>query len=152
MTAPDSGLRIMQAAPENAPAVHAMVRELAVHEGALAAVATDEEGWRELLGDDRVSVLVATVDGEPVGYVSAVRSLHLWSGREVMALDDLYVRAPARDRGIGEALMRELAARCDGLPLRWEVEEGNLAGQRFSVALGARLRRKVVAWWHPGVW
>lgn len=127
-----------------------MVRELAVHEGALAAVTTDEDGWRQLLGDDRVTVLLATVDGEPVGYVSAVRSLHLWSGRQIMALDDLYVRAPLRDRGIGEALMRELARHSDGLALRWEIEEGNIAGQRFSVALGARLRRKVVAWWHPG--
>jgi hypothetical protein len=35
------------------------------------------------------------------------------------------------------------------VPIRWEVEEGNLAGQRFYVRLGARLRRKVVAWWEP---
>lgn len=148
MTGPGAHLRIAPAGPADATLVHAMARELAVRDGLLPAVQTDEASWCDVLADDRVTVLVASVDEEPVGYVSAVRALHLRSGREIVALDDLVVRASTRD-GIEESLMRELARRADGLALRWEVEEGNLARQRFAIALGARLRRKVVAWWYP---
>jgi ribosomal protein S18 acetylase RimI-like enzyme len=142
-------LRIVLADPSHAATVHAMMRELATHEGSLAAATTSEARWRELLERDDVTVLLATVGDHPAGYVSAVRKLHLWSGHDIVALDDLFVRAAFRNTGVGEALMRSLARRSD-LPIRWEVEEGNLAGQRFYVRLGARLRRKVVAWWEPG--
>jgi ribosomal protein S18 acetylase RimI-like enzyme len=142
-------LRIVRADPSHAPTVHRLMRELATHEGSLAAATTSEPRWRELLERDEVTVLLAMVADEPAGYVSAVRKLHLWSGHDIVALDDLFVRAAFRNAGVGEALMRALARRSD-LPIRWEVEEGNLAGQRFYVRLGARLRRKVVAWWEPG--
>jgi GNAT superfamily N-acetyltransferase len=124
------------------------MRELAVHEGSLAAATTSEERWRELLAREDVTVLLATVQNEPVGYLSAVAKLHLWTGTEIVALDDLYVRASFRNAGIGEALMCSLARRSN-LAIRWEVEEGNFASQRFSLRVGARLRRKVVAWWQP---
>lgn len=126
-----------------------MVRELAAHEGSLDSVTSHEQRWREMLTDANVTVLIASMRGEPIGFVSAVRRLHLWSGREIVALDDLYVRAGARDRGVGEALMRALADRSGEQLIRWEVEESNLAGQRFYVRLGAKLRRKVIAWWDP---
>jgi GNAT superfamily N-acetyltransferase len=125
-----------------------MMRELATHEGSLSAATTSEDRWRELLARDDVTVLLAMVGSDVVGYVSAVRRLHLWSGLEVVALDDLFVRPGYRNSGVGEALMRSLAARSDR-PIRWEVDEGNLAGQRFYLRLGARLQRKVVAWWNP---
>lgn len=138
---------VRPAGPADATVVWTMVRELAAHEGSLAAARTAPRRWAELLADDTVTVLVARIDGEPVGYVSAVRTLHLWSGRPVLALDDLYVRPGDRGHGVGEELMRALAASQPGHRIRWEVEEGNLAGQRFYVRLGAHLRRKVVAWW-----
>ena len=143
-----AGVRIVRADPSHAGTVRALMRELAAHEGSLAAATTSEQRWSELLARDDVTVLLARVAGEPVGYVSAVTKLHLWRGHEIAALDDLYVRPAFRDAGIGELLMHALARRA-GVPLRWEVEEGNLAGQRFYLRLGARLRRKVVAWWEP---
>lgn len=143
-------VRIVVAEPGDAAAVSAMVRELAAHEGSLDAVAADAQRWGEMLGEPDVTVLMAVADDdEPIGFVSAVRRLHLWSGTEIVGLDDLYVRSSARNSGVGEALMRALAARSGAQPIRWEVEEGNLAGQRFYLRLGARLRRKVVAWWDP---
>ena len=139
---------IVRADPTHAATVHTLVRELAAHEGSLAAATTGEQRWGELLARDDVTVLLAIHEGEPVGYVSAVAKLHLWSGCEIVALDDLYVRASFRNSGVGERLMRARAHR-SGAPIRWEVDEGNLAGQRFYLRLGARLRRKVVAWWEP---
>jgi ribosomal protein S18 acetylase RimI-like enzyme len=149
MSEPLDAVRIAVADPTAAGAVCAMVRELAAHEGSIDSVTSDEQRWREMLTDANVTVLIASMHGEPIGFVSAVRRLHLWSGREIVALDDLYVRAGARDRGVGEALMRALADRSGEQLIRWEVEETNLAGQRFYVRLGAKLRRKVIAWWDP---
>ena len=140
---------IQIAEPGDAATVFAMVRELALHEGSLEAVTSSMTRWREMLDDDEVTVLIATLDGEPIGFVSSVRRLHLWSGEVIVVLDDLYVRPQARNAGVGEALMRALAECSGDQVIRWEVDEHNVAGQRFYLRLGARLRRKVIAAWQP---
>ena len=149
MSEPLDALRIAVAGPTAAGVVCTMVHELASHNGSLDNVTADEQRWREMLADPDVTVLVASIKGEPIGFVSAVRRLHLWSGREIVALDDLYVRAGARDGAVGEALMRALGDRSGEHPIRWEVEETDLAGQRLYLRLGAKLRRKVIARWDP---
>jgi hypothetical protein len=47
--------------------------------------------------------------------------------------------------------MHEMArlATAEDLLIRWEVNEQNLAAQRFYRRLGATLRTKVVAFWTP---
>jgi ribosomal protein S18 acetylase RimI-like enzyme len=126
-----------------------MVREIAALEGD-DVTATDQR-WAEVLGRPDVLVLLAERGGEPVGYVSAVRRLHLWLGTDVLALDDLFVRDGHRDAGVGRLLMTELArlASAEDLVVRWEVREDNTAAQRFYRRLGARMWPKVVAWWPP---
>lgn len=141
-------VRIVTADRSHAGVVRTLMRELAAHEDSLDVATTTEQRWRELLDHHDVTVLLAMIGDEPAGFVSAVRRLHLWSGEEIVALDDLYVRAPFRNAGVGEALMRALAARSDR-PIRWEIGEDNLAAQRFYLRLGARLHREVIAWWHP---
>ena len=42
--------------------------------------------------------VLAFVGDHPVGYVGGVRQLNLWVGRDLFALDDLYVR-PGRRPG-----------------------------------------------------
>lgn len=141
-------VRIVTADRTHAALVRTLMRELAAYEHSLDVATTTEQRWRELLDHHDVTVLLAMIGDEPAGFVSAVRRLHLWSGEAIVALDDLYVRAPFRNAGVGEALMRALAARSDR-PIRWEIGEDNLAAQRFYLRLGARLHRKVIAWWHP---
>jgi GNAT superfamily N-acetyltransferase len=113
-----------------------MIRELAAR-------------WRELLGGDDVIVLIAERDGQAAGYVSALRRPHLWSGEDILALDDLYVREQHRDGGVGRALMLELArvALPQGLTIAWGVQPDNHDAQRFYRRLGATLRQKVTASW-----
>ncbi|MEV0154766.1 GNAT family N-acetyltransferase [Micromonospora sp. NPDC050686] len=147
----DSVPTLRRAAPADAATVDALVRELATHEGDAEHVTTDVPRWREMLGRDDVVVLLAERAGRPLGYVSAQRRPHLWSGRDILALDDLYVRADARDAGVGRRLMTGLAASVadEGLLIRWEVKPGNAAAQRFYRRLGAKLWTKVVAAWQP---
>lgn len=80
-----------------------------------------------------------------------MRQLSLWAGGPILALDDLYVRAEARNRAVGRRLMQHLAGIVDGddLLIRWEMESDNRAAQRFYLRLGARLRTKVIAVWTP---
>jgi GNAT superfamily N-acetyltransferase len=147
----ESRVDVRRARPVDAPVVLAMVREIAAHEGDAEHVAGTEDTWAQLLGRDDVVVLVADRDGEPVGYVSAVRKLHLWNGADILALDDLYVRAASRDAGVGRLLMTELArwAAPQDLLIRWEMREDSTDAQRFYRRLGASLRTKVIAAWSP---
>lgn len=140
---------IRDAGPDDAPIVHQMVLEIAGHENSLQAVETDPSRWRQLLGRSDVHVLLASVDGRPAGYVSATRHLQLWLGRDILALDDLYVRRGFRDHGVGQQLMNALAtvADQDELLIRWEMREDNQAAQRFYRRLGADLVTKVIATW-----
>jgi hypothetical protein len=49
------------------------------------------ESWAGMPVRPDVVVLIAERHGRPVGYVSAVRRLHLRFGAEILALDDLFV-------------------------------------------------------------
>ncbi|WP_204263556.1 GNAT family N-acetyltransferase [Geodermatophilus normandii] len=97
-----TGITIRRATPTDAGEVAAMVREIAEHEGQSAHVHVDVRRWRTLLGRPDVVVLLAERDGRAVGCVSAVRQLHLWTGDDVLALDDLYCGpVPATPAGAG---------------------------------------------------
>lgn len=142
-----SGITIREAAPEDCRTVEMLVREIAAHQGQSEHVTSDAATWRSLLTRPEVTVLLAEEGGHPLGYVSAARRLHLWSGRDVVALDDLYVRPSHRDRGVGRRLMDELARRSDGHAITWGVQPGNHAALRFYERLGASSYAKVMCVW-----
>jgi ribosomal protein S18 acetylase RimI-like enzyme len=150
-TATATAVRIRRAGVDDAEAVRAMLIELATHENTAPAVRATDDDWRRMLADPSVLVLLAFAGDRPIGYVSGVRQLNLWTGGDIFAMDDLYVRAEARDRGVGGDLMAALAAQVaeSELLITWGVREDNVAGQRFYRRLGARLRSKVVAVWSP---
>lgn len=104
-----ASVTVRRAEPKDAPLVAAMVREIAEHEGQSEHVHVDDRDWSALLARPDVTVLLAEAGDHVAGYVSAVRQLHLWSSRDLLALDDLFVRPAHRDAGIGRRLMEELA-------------------------------------------
>lgn len=142
---------VRRATPADAATVQLLLLELADHEGDGQHVHVDSARWHELLAEPRVVVLLAERAGEAVGYVSAVRELNLWLGRDLLALDDLYVRGSSRGQGVGEQLMCALAAHAldDRLLIRWGLREDNDGARRFYERLGATLRTKTVAAWRP---
>ena len=135
----------------DAEVIDTMVRELAAHEQSLEHVHADAAAWRALLNRPDVSVLLAQHDGEVIGFASAVRRLHLWTGSELLALDDLYIRPGHRDKGAGTRLMTAVARLADreALLVVWGVRLDNHAGQRFYARLGATLSTKMSASWTP---
>ena len=144
-------VQVRPAVPADATALQQMLLELADHQGEGQHVHVDAGRWRELLADPRVLVLLAEREGQPVGYVSAVRQLNLWAARDILALDDLYVREAARSQGVGDALLRALVAHAAGdrLLIRWELLVDNHGARRFYERIGAAVRTKMVASWRP---
>ncbi|KAE8765818.1 GNAT family N-acetyltransferase [Georgenia thermotolerans] len=145
---------VRRATPADAATVHTLVREIAAHEDSLDHVRVTAARWTELLERDDVVVLLAERAGRALGYTSAVRRLHLWTGGDVLAVDDVYVRPGERDAGLGRRLLTAMAglADPDGLTLTWGVEPDNAAAQRFYARLGATLRAKVLAGWTPAAY
>lgn len=143
---------VRRATPDDAATVHTLVLEIAAHEGDLEHVHVTPGRWAELLRRDDVVVLLAERDGHALGYTSAVRRLHLWTGGDLVAVDDVYVRPGERSAGVGRRLLTAMArhaAAPEGLTLTWGVEPENARAQRFYAGLGATLRAKVVAGWAP---
>ncbi|GAA1569109.1 GNAT family N-acetyltransferase [Kribbella sancticallisti] len=140
---------IRRARPDDAATVRTLLGELADHQEEGEYVRSTPEQWREFLGRDEVIVLLAERDGHPTGYVSALRRPQLWTGQDILALDDLYVREEFRDAGVGRALMLELARHAlpEQLTIGWGVRPDNVQAHRFYARLGAALRPKVVASW-----
>src|SRR4051794_38767517 len=75
---------VRRAAVEDAALVRTMLIELATHENSADAVRSTVEDWQRMLGNPAVVVLVAYLDDQPVGYVSAIRQLNLWIGDDLL--------------------------------------------------------------------
>lgn len=106
---------VRRVVPEDAETILTLVAEIAAHQSQGGHVTADAARWRTMLGRADVVVLLAEDEGQALGYVSAVRRLHLRSGSDVIGLDDLYVRPAHRSRGVGRVLMEPIAPR--GHPL-----------------------------------
>jgi GNAT superfamily N-acetyltransferase len=148
---------IRAAIPEDVPAIHAMVRELAAYEKApQEARATVEQLHTALFGPDPVaSALVAVADpadpapaadaddgaGEPVGFALWFRNFSTWTGVPGLYLEDLYVRPGHRGAGHGKALLAELAAECVARGyerFEWSVLDWNEKALAVYRSIGAR--------------
>lgn len=134
---------IREAVREDAPAIVALVRELAAFERLeheMTATVADVE--RTLFAvDPKVHALVCTVDGATVGLAIYFLNYSTWLGRHGLFLEDLYVRESVRGRGIGRALLRRLAriaVERDCGRFEWNVLDWNTAAIELYESLGAR--------------
>lgn len=135
------GLRIRAGVEADAPLIAQLIDELNADQGeetghvTAAAVRRDGFGKRpEFL------VLLAELDGEPVGYALFHPTWSTEVGERGYYLYDLYVRGSARGHGVGRALMVALAhaAAADGRSfLWWSSKAWNTAAQAFYGRLGA---------------
>jgi len=128
--------------PQDVPAVVSMVHELADYERAPEQChLTDELLSAALFGPSPALFGHVAHDaaGEPVGMALWFLNFSTWEGRHGIYLEDLYVRPPARGKGVGAALLASLAELCEqrGYPrLEWWVLTWNPA-REFYHRLGA---------------
>jgi len=125
------------------------VRDLAEYERApQTVVATEEDFRRHGFGPtSRFSVLLAEEDGRVAGFALWFFTFSTWLGKPGLYLEDLFVRPELRGRGIGKAMMIELAriAVREGCGrFEWAVLDWNQPSIDFYRSLGARLMEEWV--------
>jgi GNAT superfamily N-acetyltransferase len=135
-------LEIRSAERSDSALILAFVRKLAEYERLLhAVVATEADVLRDLFGTNpRVFCDLAFWEGAPAGFALWFHNYSTFRGRHGLYLEDLFVEPAYRGRGIGKALLRRLAQRCqaDGLArLEWQVLDWNAPSIAFYKSLGA---------------
>ncbi len=128
-------------------------------------VAEDEAAWRELwaaylrfyetevgaavyattfarlLSGDawEYRALIAEIDGRPAGLAHYLFHRHCWTLENVCYLQDLFVAAPARGKGIGRALIEAVYGAADraGAPaVYWLTQESNAPARALYDRVG----------------
>jgi len=138
---------IRPGARRDAPAIVALIRELALYERLLHEVKiTPAEVRRHGFGRrPYFKTLICRRDRKPVGLALYFFTYSSFLGRPVLWLEDLLVLPEARGRGAGKALLRALAriavTRGCGR-MEWSVLDWNAPAIRFYRRIGARLDRE----------
>ena len=137
----------------DAPAIDRLIRALAAHDGVSERVRFTQPQLAAALSGPapRLSALVAERGGVVLGFVSYTVDFAIWTGGEIVRMDDLFVTATCRGQGIGRRLLSAVAdtALARGAAVCWEVEPDNAAAQAFYRSLGVELRPKIAARWWP---
>src|SRR5579875_2803952 len=131
---PEPALLVRPACEADLPEIWALIHALAEYEHAApGAVPVTELDLREaLFGPARaVEVLLACVGSQVAGYAMFFHNFSSWRGRREIYLEDLFVRPEMRRRGIGRALLREVAR------IEWLVLDWNEPAIPFYRSLGA---------------
>ena len=137
-------LTIRRARPGEAGLVLSMIRELAEYQKLDHQVeATDAMIDAALFGDNpQLYCEIAEWGQEPAGFAIWFHNFSTFSGRPGIYLEDLFVRPAQRGKGIGKALLVNLAEQCvtNGWSrLQWSVLDWNTPSIEFYKSLGAEL-------------
>ena len=135
-------LRIRTLKIEDVPLLHRMILEFATFERLAHEVTITAEALAcDAFGSHpRFRALLPEWSGEPAGYAMFFPFYSSFQGPGLF-LEDIYVREQFRGKGIGRALMAEVAAiavRENLWALRWEVLQWNQPAIDFYKKLGAR--------------
>ncbi len=140
MSSPPASIRAARA--DDSATIATLIRELAAYEQLEAQARAGAEDLRRHLFGDRpaAEVLLAEVDGQPVGFALFFPTFSTFRGQPGLYLEDIFVRPEHRGRGIGKALLAAIAAiavgRCCGR-LEWSVLDWNEPSIGFYRSLGA---------------
>ena len=131
------------ATPADVPVLVELIRDLATYEREPDAVVVDEDMLTDALFTDSPVVFATVADGDGAVLGMAIYFLNFstWTGRCGIYLEDLYVRPEHRGRGVGRALLAELArtARARGYArVDWSVLDWNESALAFYRSIGAR--------------
>jgi len=137
------GELIRPANSDDVPRIAELIRELADYERSLDEVTATEDSLRAALFAPSPAVFahVADVGGDVVGFALWFLNFSTWLGHHGIYLEDLYVTPAMRGRGIGKALLAELAAICvrrGYQRLEWWVLDWNEPAIGFYRSIGAR--------------
>lgn len=137
---------VRPATPADVSLILQLIRDLAEYERAAEqVVATEQTLSRHLFGEGFgrgpvAEALIGEIDGVPQGFALYFSNFSTWLARPGIYLEDLFVRPATRGRGLGKALLVELARialRRGCGRLEWSVLDWNEPAIGFYKALGA---------------
>jgi GNAT superfamily N-acetyltransferase len=138
-------IQIRPAVVDDVPLIFALIRELAVYEHLDHTITATEQSLRETLfsPDGKptgAEIRIASFEGKPAGFALFFPNYSTFVGRPGIYLEDLFVRPEFRGKGVGRALLREVAAlavqrNCGRL--EWAVLDWNSPAIGFYKKLGA---------------
>lgn len=145
--ADQTGFDIRAAVASDAAAIRAALLGIAEAVGETGrVVSTVDDIRRHGFGaDPAFEALVAEADGAVVGLCLFFRSFSTWTGKPGAYVQDLHVEPAMRGRGIGEALLKRLAATARNRGwayVRLSVDAGNAGAQGFYERLGMTWSRQ----------
>jgi GNAT superfamily N-acetyltransferase len=134
-------LTIRAATADDAALIRCLIDELAYFEKKLEQVRTTEEDIaRDGFGENpEFRTLIAEWQGQPAGFALFFSYYSTWRGRGLY-LEDLFVRPQLRGRGIGKALLAQVAqaaAQENRSFVRWVVLHWNERAVELYKTLGA---------------
>jgi GNAT superfamily N-acetyltransferase len=136
-------MTLRPATVDDVPQIFAFIRALADYERLLHEVVATEDGLRGALFGPRpyAEVVLAEDAGVPLGFALFFHTFSTFLGQPGLYLEDLFVIPEARGRGVGKALLTQLARlaveRGCGR-VEWAVLDWNAPAIRFYDSLGAR--------------
>ncbi|MBI2678337.1 MAG: GNAT family N-acetyltransferase [Candidatus Koribacter versatilis] len=143
-------LTIRTATAKDAALIVEFIRSLAEYERAPEQPIVSEQdilrdGFPPHGATPRFWVLVAEWEGKPAGFALYFFNYSTWLGRWGLYLEDLFVKPELRGKGVGKALLRELAhiavkKQCYGM--KWVVLDWNQPAIDFYGSLGAEIQRE----------
>jgi GNAT superfamily N-acetyltransferase len=129
------------------PALLDLIKAKAEFDGCPESLKASVESLREALFSSKplAHALVAEVNGEIVGMATYYSIFSSFISKPGLWLDDLFVYEPARNFGVGEALMKRLcriavAGGCGRID--WHVSNFNEGGKKFYRRIGAEISEK----------
>lgn len=140
-------INIRCATKDDLPAIHNLVRQLAIFENAEEEFTATLEEYHLNFGEGRFEASVAEVDGKICGMALYYLTYSTWKG-SMMHLEDFIVEEGYRSLGIGQLLFDEtlLQAKAKGCKLlKWEVLDWNEGALRFYIKNKAIIEKE---WWN----
>jgi GNAT superfamily N-acetyltransferase len=134
-------LIVRPAKPSDADVLAGLVKQLNAHQNDPTENFDAAAALRDTVGSDAaVQALIAELDQVPVGYAFLLPSYESAHAARGLYVTDFFVTEPARDRGVGRALVAACAAsaRRQGKNFLWWVSKAwNVDAQAFYRKLGA---------------
>jgi GNAT superfamily N-acetyltransferase len=135
-------LSIRAARPADSAQIFALVQELAAYEK-LTVEATEQAIAEALFSKSpRLYCDIAEWNGAGVGFATWFLNYSTFSGSQGIYIEDIFVKAALRGRGIGKALMALLARRCverGYARCEWAVLDWNAPSIAFYKSIGAQV-------------
>lgn len=143
-------MQIRRATRADMPAILELIRELAEFE---KLPPPDGAGYARLIQDlgRRFDAFVAIEGAQTVAYAIVYETYSSFAAKPALWLEDVYVTPAARRKGVGKALLAEVAReakRRGCVRVAWAVLDWNVDAQKMYDALGAQ--RKPWLWYELG--